>query len=188
MEAGRRGNVEVVMRLHENMCGSEASYLCVHQSRIVNLRWEVHRRLVLCASWILFPAKWTKNRTKDLALYRTFYDIWSLAFRGSQRDVVYYGWPIAPSYMSSNAGGRGWGGLRGHSQSIQLWHNAHCTWSPNKLWRSNSIFNLCWQSTERSAKHMYWVKYREKKVFNFWYFFCSFGRSTAIWPYGPDII
>ncbi len=48
-----------------------------------------------------------------------------------QRDVVYLGWPIAPSYMSPNAG-RG-GELRGS----QL-----CTWSPNKFWRSNSIFNL----------------------------------------------
>jgi hypothetical protein len=28
--------------------------------------------------------------------------------QGSQRDVVYLGWPIAPSYMSPNAGG--WGG------------------------------------------------------------------------------
>ncbi len=27
--------------------------------------------------------------------------------RGSQRNVVYLGWPIAPSYMSPNAGGRG---------------------------------------------------------------------------------
>ncbi len=25
--------------------------------------------------------------------------------KGSQRDVVYLGWPIAPSYMSPNAGG-----------------------------------------------------------------------------------
>ncbi len=41
---------------------------------------------------------------------------------GSERDVVHLGWPLAPSYMS---------------QWVQL-----CTWSPNKLWRSNSIFNL----------------------------------------------
>ncbi len=32
--------------------------------------------------------------------------------RGSQRDVVYLGWPIAPSYMSPKAGG---GGSRGVS-------------------------------------------------------------------------
>jgi hypothetical protein len=42
----------------------------------------------------------------------------------SQRDVVYLGWPIAPSYMSPNAGG---GGLQGLNQWVQL-----CTWSPNK--------------------------------------------------------
>ncbi len=59
--------------------------------------------------------------------------------RESQTDVVYLGWPIAPSYMSPNAGG---GGLRGLSQWVQL-----CTWSPNKLWRSNSIFNQCHYST-----------------------------------------
>jgi hypothetical protein len=50
--------------------------------------------------------------------------------RRSQRDVVYSGCPIAPSYVSPNGGG-GEGGL---SQWVQL-----CIWSPNKLWRSNSI-------------------------------------------------
>ncbi len=35
--------------------------------------------------------------------------------RGLQRDVIYFGWPIASSYMSPNAGG-GWGVLRGLSQ------------------------------------------------------------------------
>ncbi len=54
---------------------------------------------------------------------------------GLQRDVVCLCWPIAPSYMSPNAGrGRE---LRGLSQWVQL-----CTWSPNKLWRPNSIFKL----------------------------------------------
>ncbi len=56
--------------------------------------------------------------------------LWCLFSRKSQRDVFYLGWPIAPSYMSPNAGE--WRGL---SQWIQL-----CTWSPNKQWRSNSIF------------------------------------------------
>ncbi len=51
----------------------------------------------------------------------------------SQRDVAYLGWPIAPSYMSPNAGGDG----TGLSRWLQL-----CTRSPNKLCRSNSIFNL----------------------------------------------
>jgi hypothetical protein len=56
--------------------------------------------------------------------------------QGFQRDVVYLGWPIAPSYMSPNVGGGG--ELRGISRWVQL-----CTWSPNKFLRSNSIFNLC---------------------------------------------
>ncbi len=46
------------------------------------------------------------------------------------QDVVYFGWPIAPSYTSTNAGG---GGLRGLSQWVYL-----CTWARR---RSNSIFN-----------------------------------------------
>jgi hypothetical protein len=66
----------------------------------------------------------------------------TLLSMGSQRDVVYLGWPRAPSYMSPNAGrpgGGGGGGLRSLGQWVQL-----CTWSPNKLWlRSNSIFDLC---------------------------------------------
>jgi len=59
--------------------------------------------------------------------------LWSIpgsivAARGSQRDVVYLGWPISPSYMSPNAGG----GLRCLSQWVKL-----CTsWSSNKLTRS----------------------------------------------------
>jgi hypothetical protein len=44
--------------------------------------------------------------------------------RGLQRDVVYLGWPIAPSYMSPNAGVEG-RELRGLSQWVQL-----CTCSP----------------------------------------------------------
>ncbi len=39
--------------------------------------------------------------------------------RGLQRHVVYLGWPIAPSYMSPNAGGEG--ELRGFSQWVQLY-------------------------------------------------------------------
>ncbi len=57
--------------------------------------------------------------------------------RGSQRDVVYLGWPNVLVHEPKCRGG---GGLRGLSQWVQL-----CTWSPNKLWRSNSIFNLCTQ-------------------------------------------
>ncbi len=54
--------------------------------------------------------------------------------RGLQRDIVCLGWPIAPSYMSPNAGG---GGVAGpQPMSIAVYR------SPNKLWRSKSIFNL----------------------------------------------
>jgi hypothetical protein len=60
---------------------------------------------------------------------------WTTLSRGLERDVVYLGWPIASSYMSPHAGGRR--ELRGLNQWVQLY-----TWSQNKLWRSNSIFNL----------------------------------------------
>ncbi len=42
---------------------------------------------------------------------------------------------------------RGGGGLRGLSQWVQL-----CSWNPNELWRSNSIFNLTYVCTFR-----YWT-------------------------------
>ena len=58
-----------------------------------------------------------------------------LASRGLQRYVVYLGWPIAPSCMSPNAGR---GGDMG-SQPMRIAVDR----SPNKVWRSNSIFNLC---------------------------------------------
>ncbi len=60
--------------------------------------------------------------------------------RGLQRDVVHLSRPIAPSLYEPKCGGGESCGLRGLSQWVQLW-----TWSPNKLWRSNSIFNLLLQ-------------------------------------------
>ncbi len=57
--------------------------------------------------------------------------------RESQRDVVCLGWLIAPSYISSKCGGGG--ELRDLSQWVQLYLGGR---SPNKLWRSNSIFSL----------------------------------------------
>jgi hypothetical protein len=42
-----------------------------------------------------------------------------VSYRGLQRDVVYLGWPIAPSFMSPNAG-EGGCCLRGLSQWVQL--------------------------------------------------------------------
>ncbi len=68
--------------------------------------------------------------------------------------------------MSPNVGVGGWGGLRALNQWVQL-----CIWSPNKLWRSNSIFNL-WlaalynvnpvQSFENNVQHkvLPYVEYR----------------------------
>ncbi len=47
----------------------------------------------------------------------------SVLVRGLQRDVVYLGWPIAPSYMSPNAEGEG-GELQGLSQWVQLYTGA----------------------------------------------------------------
>ncbi len=43
------------------------------------------------------------------------------SFRERQRDVVYLGWPMAPSYMSPNAGG---GGLRISSNEYSCAHGA----------------------------------------------------------------
>jgi hypothetical protein len=48
--------------------------------------------------------------------------------RGLQRDVVYLCWLIAPS-----------------ANEYSCAH--HVTWSPNKLWRSTSKFNLCCTSS-----------------------------------------
>ncbi len=69
----------------------------------------------------------------------------SFLSRELQRDVVYLGWPIAPSNMNINGGE---GGLRGLSQWVHLY-----TRSPNKLWRSNSIlFNLCFSLIQKCCQ------------------------------------
>ncbi len=73
--------------------------------------------------------------------------------RGSQRDVIYLGWPIEPSYMNPNAGEGGGGRLQGLSQWVQLY-----TWSPNKLWRSNSIF-ISWSKVKEEAQRHFAVYY-----------------------------
>ncbi len=59
--------------------------------------------------------------------------------QGFKRDVVYLSWPTAPSYMSPNAG-VGWGGGVCGVSSNEYSTAVHR--SPNKLWRSNSVFNL----------------------------------------------
>jgi hypothetical protein len=50
------------------------------------------------------------------------------SYQGLQTDVVYLGWPIAPSYMSPSAGGGG--ELRGLSQWVQLYTGAQITHEP----------------------------------------------------------
>ncbi len=57
--------------------------------------------------------------------------------RWLQRVVVYPCGPIAPSYSSPNAGDAARSGVSANRYSSAH----HVTWSPNKLWRSNSIFN-----------------------------------------------
>ncbi len=52
----------------------------------------------------------------------------------TKRNVVYLGWPIAPLVYEPKCGG---GGVTGYRQMSTAEHR-----SPNKLWRSNSIFNL----------------------------------------------
>ncbi len=106
----------------------------------------------------LFPA----NPYSIHSRRRKFYILSSMVFPswrrflnpsawGSQRDVVYLGWPIAPSYMSPKNAVRGGGG-QGLSQWVQL-----CTWSPNILWRSYSIFNLCPQHNQSLLKSTFYV-------------------------------
>jgi hypothetical protein len=80
------------------------------------------------------------------AQLKSTYCIMRIQRRGLQGDVVNdLSWPIAPSYMSPNAGG-GEEGLRGLRQWEQL-----CAWSLNKLWRSISIFNLWFSGTKADS-------------------------------------
>jgi hypothetical protein len=51
------------------------------------------------------------------------------------RDVIFLGLPVASSYMRPNAGEGGVSGSQPMGTAVQK--------SPNKLLRSNSIFNLC---------------------------------------------
>jgi hypothetical protein len=83
----------------------------------------------------LDPPKWhLEYPYKCLGLSKRLAEKLTVSNRGSQRDVVYLGLPIAPSYMSLNAGdGVGWVCANG----AQI-----C-----KLWRSNSIFNTWIQTT-----------------------------------------
>jgi hypothetical protein len=59
--------------------------------------------------------------------------------RESQRDVVYFGSPIAPLVCERKWGG---GGVAGSPPMSTAVHKSTSTWRPNKLWSSNSTFNL----------------------------------------------
>ncbi len=84
--------------------------MSVHQA---NRKWEVQRRSALCSSSILFGC-----------LCETSVEVKGRS-RGSQRDVVYLGWPIAFSYtVWAQKRGWGWGiGVEG-SQPIRCAHGA----------------------------------------------------------------
>jgi hypothetical protein len=85
---------------------------------------------VVPRSNIKIHVKYCHSRNPErLPLYGWSISTTRLYTRGSQRDVVYLGWPITPSYMSPNEGG-----MRFFSQWVQ--------WSPNKLCRPNSIFYI----------------------------------------------
>ncbi len=71
----------------------------------------------------------------DVARYRTRLYV----LRGLQGNVVYLSRPIAP--LIEPKCGKSEGGLRGSTNENSCAH--HVTWSQIKLWRPNSIFNLC---------------------------------------------
>ncbi len=57
----------------------------------------------------------------------------SLAYRGSGHEICQLSWLTNSALLYEPRCGGGCG-----VSAVQLY-----TWSPNKLWRSNSIFNLC---------------------------------------------
>ncbi len=63
--------------------------------------------------------------------------------RGLQGDIVYLSWPIAPLVYEPKCGWRGPRGDRCGLSANEKSCAHHVTWSPKKLWRRNSIFNLC---------------------------------------------
>ncbi len=117
---------------------------------------------ILCTGGTALTVSVQKKRDYWVRSLKTGALASTLWTRGSQRDVVYLGWPIAPSYMSPMRGG---GELRGLSQWVQMY-----TWSPNKLWSSNSIFNLCFERKRESADTVWNYKVKCGKLV---------GRSSA---------
>jgi hypothetical protein len=70
------------------------------------------------------------NRQSQYSIQPSLFSV----IRGLEWDDVCLCWPIARSYMSPNAGGGGVAGSQPMSTAVHR--------SPNKLWRSNAIFNL----------------------------------------------
>ncbi len=121
--------------------------------------------------------------------YNIRYEVWnaqSYAAAGlKEMSSIFADQYIAPSYMSPNAGvGGGGSGVSANEYSqwprnpphfgsnrrallvshdiddISLWPPELRTRSPNKLWRSNSIFNLCYPGTQLKCSYYWWLQKR----------------------------
>jgi hypothetical protein len=86
----------------------------VYQGRSIMRQAIFHGFLVARESWSTLPAIVQNTEIKG----------YSNNLMGLQRDVVYLGWPIAPSYMSLNAGGGG------ESWGFSQWQSVGCTQEP----------------------------------------------------------
>ncbi len=79
----------------------------------------------------------------------------SSSCRGLQRDVVYLDWPIAPSYMSPNAGGGG--ELRGLSQWVKLYTGAQISFGDLTPYLTYELF------AKDPVETVAWKNLRERK-------------------------
>ncbi len=84
-------------------------------------------------------------------------NVWLDPTRGLQIDVVYLVWPIAPSYMSPNAG------VGGDAES-QPWVQLYTGLSPNKLWKSNSILILWIHGRKPCGRHSHGFNHDGRSV------------------------
>jgi len=82
-------------------------------------------------SWQIYPLALSSNSRLMHVIYKCICILHPE--QGLQSGVAYLGWPITPSYVSPNAGG---GSCGSQTMSTAVYR------SPNKLCRSNSIFNL----------------------------------------------
>ncbi len=86
--------------------------------------WGVHCSMLKCTAIYLHQGTWSCPLN-----------------RGLQGDVVYLSWPITPLLFQPKCGGRWSCGFSANENSC----GHHVTWSPNKLWRSNSIFTYAFR-------------------------------------------